>query len=179
MININSDTLQVAAEETFAHRRTRTSTCAAKTGQPKMMMHPLDQLTCDEIAQAADIARTNIGGNVRTRFVCISLAEPTKAELAAFESGAGAPLRAAECVLLLPESGETREMIVDLAAGQVHSVKVLPAGTIAMFTPDDCFLAERIVKEDAGVRRLLDERYGITDMDEVVPAAPSCISAAV
>jgi len=140
-------------------------------------MHPLDQLSSEEITRAADLVRKSVGSNDRMRFVCISLAEPTKAELAAFDSGAGAPLRAAECVLLLPDSGETREMTVDLTAGQVQNSKTLPAGTIALFSPDDCFLAERIVKEDAGVRGLLKDRYGITDMDEVL-ATPSRTSAA-
>ena len=142
-----------------------------------MMMHPLDQLSSEEITRAADLVRKSVGNDCGMRFVCISLAEPTKAELAAFDSGAGAPLRAAECVLLLPDSGETREMTVDLTAGQVQNSKTLPAGTIALFSPDDCFLAERIVKEDAGVRGLLKDRYGITDIDEVL-VTPSRSSAA-
>lgn len=142
------------------------------------MTHPLDQLTCEEITHAADIARKIVGsdGATKIRFVAISLAEPTKAELAAFDAGAGTPARAAECVLMLPDAGETRELTVDLASSQVSKAKVLPAGTIAMFTPDDCFLAERIVKADAGVRSLLYDRYGITDMDEVTicPNLPCC-----
>ena len=46
----------------------------------------------------------------------------------------------------------------------------LPAqldGVHPMTTPDDNTLAEAIMKADPALRRLLAERYSITDMDKV------------
>jgi primary-amine oxidase len=40
-------------------------------------------------------------------------------------------------------------------------------GLNPLATPDDCFEAEAIGKADEEVRRLLQERYGITDMSLV------------
>lgn len=37
----------------------------------------------------------------------------------------------------------------------------------ALATPDDCIEAEAIAKADPEVRRLLQERYGVTDLDLV------------
>jgi primary-amine oxidase len=42
------------------------------------------------------------------------------------------------------------------------------AGTHPMTTPEDNDMAERIMKADPVLLKLLAERYGITDMDKVV-----------
>jgi Cu2+-containing amine oxidase len=41
-----------------------------------------------------------------------------------------------------------------------------------MLTPDDCFLAENIVKQSKEVQMVLMERYGITDVNTQVTADP-------
>ena len=133
------------------------------------MMHPLDQLSAEEIQQAVSLARTTLQADAATklRFVAVTLAEPNKAELEGFARDGVAPSRAAECVVLLPATGVARELVLDLATGAVVREKTLPAGTQPMFSPDDCSLAEAIVKADAGVQRTLKERYGIENIDEV------------
>eukprot|EP00282_Hemiselmis_andersenii_P036548 CAMPEP_0169427548 /NCGR_PEP_ID=MMETSP1042-20121227/835_1 /TAXON_ID=464988 /ORGANISM="Hemiselmis andersenii, Strain CCMP1180" /LENGTH=660 /DNA_ID=CAMNT_0009537625 /DNA_START=22 /DNA_END=2005 /DNA_ORIENTATION=- len=131
-------------------------------------MHPLDELSADEITQAAELVRKKLGGESgKLRFQVITLAEPTKAELAAFASDGSAPLRAAECLVLLVDKQEVSEIVLDLATGAVVREKIIPSGTQPLFSPDDCFLAERIVQEDPEVKRLLSDRYGISDMSQV------------
>lgn len=50
----------------------------------------------------------------------------------------------------------------------VVSCEPLGEGFQPLLSPDDCDLAERIVKLDAGVAKLLEERYNITDIGETL-----------
>lgn len=52
----------------------------------------------------------------------------------------------------------------ELPTAAVVSCKPLGEGFQPLLSPDDCDLAERIVKLDAGVAKLLEERYGITEI---------------
>lgn len=60
----------------------------------------------------------------------------------------------------------------ELPTAVVVSWKPLGEGFQPLLSPDDCDLAEQIVKLDAGVAKLLEERYGITDIGEVERAPP-------
>ncbi|KAJ9529491.1 hypothetical protein QJQ45_013830 [Haematococcus lacustris] len=104
--------------------------------------------------------------------------EPPKAQLLAYEAGrAGLLPRLAQCILIAPQYGEAGlvlEAVVDLSAllwaargvaggARMVTWKELP-GVQPMTTPDDNFYAEEIMKADPGLRALLLERYGVTDM---------------
>src|SRR5579859_3638387 len=51
------------------------------------VVHPLEPLTVEELAAAADIVRTQKGLGPRVRFVTIALNEPPKDVVLAFPSG--------------------------------------------------------------------------------------------
>ena len=55
----------------------------------------------------------------------------------------------------------------DPPVASVVSCEQLGQGFQPLLSPDDCDLAEKIVKLDAGVANLLEERYGVTDLGEV------------
>jgi primary-amine oxidase len=91
--------------------------------------------------------------------VSITLREPIKSALSAYEAATGdAPLppRVAEAILITPETGLAYVVLVTLPASAeedaVAECTQLPPGTQPLFTPDDCILAEDIVKADAGVQ---------------------------
>lgn len=122
------------------------------------------------------------------RFNVITLAEPPKRELLAFISNgknqvgdekeaAPRPQRRAQVIFMVPSSGAAYEAIVELThgddkgaelKGDISNCEILPAGSQPLLTPDDCNLAERIVKADEGIATLLKERYGIINLGETV-----------
>ena len=129
--------------------------------EPSAAVHPLDALSSDEIRRAAATARKalqqSIETSVQLRFVSITLLEPDQRELAKFEAANGdaVPLaREAEVTVITPETGLAYVVIVTLAQGstdaadEVKKCTELPPGTQPCFTPDDCLLAEEIVKAD-------------------------------
>lgn len=121
--------------------------------------HPLDPLTATEIRCAAAAARSALPvSTTAPRFVSITLREPIKSALNAYDAAPGdAPLppRVAEAILITPETGLAYVVLVTLSATEEDAVAEctqLPPGTQPLFTPDDCILAEDIVKADAGVQ---------------------------
>lgn len=152
--------------------------------------HPLDQLSAAEITAVATAVKKSLlandssnGGaaNGKPRFNVITLAEPPKADLLKFQeqNGDAAALpRRAQVIFMTPESGAGYEAIVELPTpssegqtageitGEVLSCDALGDSFQPLLSPDDCELAEEIVKLDAGVARLLEERYSITDIGE-------------
>ncbi|CBN75262.1 amine oxidase [Ectocarpus siliculosus] len=136
--------------------------------------HPLDQLSAAEItAVATAIKESDYDGKpegpAAPRFNAITLAEPAKADL--LEASLVCP-RKAQVIFMCSESTAAYEALVEImsAAGSdppvaaVVSCKPLGQGFQPLLSPDDCDLAEKIVKLDAGVAKLLEERYGITDI---------------
>lgn len=53
-----------------------------------------------------------------------------------------------------------------MVEGKVVSWEELQVGVQPLISPDDCDLAEKIVKADAGMAKLLEQRYGITDLSK-------------
>lgn len=116
----------------------------------------------------------------KLRFNYITLAEPPKAALLAYLSGdAPAPARVAEVLFSLPSRGASFKAFVHLrgsnnptgnvdAAATVSSCDPIPDGCQPLFSPDDCALAESIVKADPEVAALLKSRYGIDDLTNLV-----------
>eukprot|EP00172_Hildenbrandia_rubra_P001015 Plantae.Rhodophyta-Hildenbrandia_rubra.ctg16062.p1 GENE.Plantae.Rhodophyta-Hildenbrandia_rubra.ctg16062~~Plantae.Rhodophyta-Hildenbrandia_rubra.ctg16062.p1 ORF type:complete len:673 (-),score=115.48 Plantae.Rhodophyta-Hildenbrandia_rubra.ctg16062:3524-5542(-) len=142
-----------------------------------MVSHPLDQLTSDEIRIVASSVIRSFPDDIQIRFNSITLHEPSKDLLTAFEehySDNGNPVanggestvpREADVVLLIPQTGRAWEVKVSLPNGEVVSRVELKKGIQPPFTIDDCLLAEKIVKDDMEVQKLVKERYRITDME--------------
>src|SRR4051812_37288937 len=80
--------------------------------------HPLDPLSAAEIAEAVAIVRAGRTLGPRTRFVTVSLREPTRQELRLSRQGVSLE-RLAEIVLLDNDTGMTSEAIVSLTRGSV------------------------------------------------------------
>eukprot|EP00899_Mesostigma_viride_P025592 jgi/Mesvir1/6217/Mv00897-RA.1 len=125
-------------------------------------MHPLDQLTEDEIRVAVDCIRKELPGTLR--FNVIALHEPPKEKLVAhLESGGPAPPR--EAYVLVLKEGRAYRAVVRLPDGEIVSkCTPIPNGLQPLLTPDDCFLAEAIVKEDPTIVQAVRERYGVEDL---------------
>ena len=56
---------------------------------------------------------------------------------------------------------------MDVGSGTVLETRELEGGQQPMLTPDDCLLAESVVKDDPRFKSLLAERYGIPDTEKV------------
>jgi primary-amine oxidase len=123
---------------------------------PVPATHPLHSLTPSEIVTAAFLVKGSIDN---ARFVAVSLKEHVAK-------------RCAEVVVLNSKTGIASELTVDLDDSAITERTDLPRGTQPLLTPDDCFLAESIVKKDENVRKLLLDRYGIDDMQKQVAADP-------
>jgi primary-amine oxidase len=134
--------------------------------------HPLDALTPEEISQSAAACRKRgaAEGLTQIRFNTITLKEPTKAALLAYDKDPSqAPERQSFCILQVPGAGDVYEVVLTLssAAAQVTSW-VSVEGVQPLITPEDCLDAEAIVKADPQIQALLKDKYAITDMDMVV-----------
>ena len=144
--------------------------------------HPLDQLSTTEIKATATAINefllwTDYDGKVHPpsnpRFSSITLKEPPKAELLAMLSGSPVPPRQAQVIFMIPASGRAYEATVNIVpaprgasglVGDVVDCILLELGTQpCLLSPDECALAESIVKEDPNLAKLLKEKYGITD----------------
>ncbi len=77
------------------------------------MPHPLEPLTCQEIAEAVAIVRSTKAVGAQFRFPCVTLHEPEKSAVLAFQPGDAIP-RSAFMVLLDNATGNTYEAIVSL-----------------------------------------------------------------
>lgn len=131
-------------------------------------VHPLDPLSADEVTKASAAVRTFLGtpsddAGTTLRFVSVSLSEPPKKE---YLAGIKTP-RKAEIVALNPSTGIGAEYEVNLESGEVVYSQDLPPGVQPLLTPEDCFLAEEIVKSDPEFAKIMEERYGITDLSRL------------
>ena len=131
--------------------------------------HPLDPLTADEIraAVAAAQAHEALADKGPLRFNFVTLNEPPKPALRAFAEGGARPPREAEVLLLTPQSSAVYRLVVALPDGGVAEFAKLE-GVQPLASPDECFLAEDIVKKDPKVQALMKERYGVEDMGRLV-----------
>ena len=146
--------------------------------------HPLDDLDAAEIALATSAVKTALAEDAgddeesEIRFSYVTLREPPKREMTAFVAGDGAkPKRQAEVLVTIVAKLASFVFVVDLPGGggddaasaasvaSVASRERIPADCQPMFSPDDCFLAEEIVKGDDAVRAELVERYGVDPAD--------------
>mmetsp|Transcript_2244 Transcript_2244/g.3852 ORF Transcript_2244/g.3852 Transcript_2244/m.3852 type:complete len:706 (-) Transcript_2244:194-2311(-) len=142
--------------------------------------HPLDPLHGEEIRRAAKCTQTKIQdlyGNVVLRFSTITLLEPNRTDLNGNESKNQKDVdRVAEVVVMVPSTGRTHKLTVKLGSfestsfnhrdvpPEVLSHVELPLGIQPCFTPEDCFLAEDIVKRDEEVQKRLRDEYNLIDL---------------
>lgn len=139
--------------------------------------HPLDELSAPEVSQTVKTvklyAEKAVGISVDAiRWNVVTLQEPRKKELLAYEAAPSfdtLPPRLALVILHTPPEPGVAEVLVRLADGGGGTVLSWTKieGVHALATPDDCFDAEALVKADPQVRALLEEVYGVTDMDLV------------
>eukprot|EP00953_Heterococcus_sp_UTEX-ZZ885_P014549 8230-Heterococcus_DN1.PRE.2 len=135
--------------------------------------HPLDALTPEEIglSAAACSKRGAAEGLSQIRFNTITLKEPAKADLLAYEKDPSqVPERQSFCILQVPGAGDVYEVVLTLSSGAAAQVTswVSVEGVQPLITPEDCLDAEAIVKADPQIQALLKDKYAITDMDMVV-----------
>lgn len=69
-----------------------------------------------------------------------------------------------ECFSQVPSEGSAFELDISLGSREVTRCDKLGTGVQPLISPDECFLAEAIVKADPEVAKLLSERYGIEDL---------------
>lgn len=88
-------------------------------------LHPLEPLTIDEVRRAVDLVRSQHPIGERWRFPVVTLKEPPKATVLAYQPG-DAVDRQAFLVLLDNDTGHTYEAVVSLTTAQVVSWQHLP-----------------------------------------------------
>jgi len=121
-------------------------------------------LTPQEIIQASSIVKKKFESEVKhLRFICITLDEAATDK----SKDDGSNVRFAEILVLNSKSGLATEMQIDLKASSITSYDDLPRGIQPMLIPEDCDLAEAIVKQSEEVQQVLQDRYGITDMSKI------------
>ena len=117
----------------------------AQSGQPAPV-HPLDDLTADEIALTVKVLGQSGKLPARAFFPLVALAEPDKKDVLAHKPGK-VPARSAFAVVLDRPSNRTYEAIVDLQTKKVHSWEE-KKGVQPLVLPDECDQAGKIVRAD-------------------------------
>ena len=123
-------------------------------------VHPFEPLSSSEINVASSVVQTALEaenpGQI-TRFIAVSLLEPSKDVLKSPETVS----RQAEVIILNPSTGIASEFVVDISNESISTRVDLEPGVQPMFTPEDCDLAEQIVKNSTEVQEIMKDRYGI------------------
>jgi primary-amine oxidase len=127
--------------------------------------HPLEPLTLEEVREAVGIVREERDLGPRHRFAGLTLNEPPKEDVLAFEDG-DAFEREALAVILDGNDGSTYEAVISLSRGAVTSWTHIPdiQPPIVLEEFDEC---EAACKESPEFQEALRKR-GIEDMDRVL-----------
>ena len=128
-------------------------------------VHPLDQLSIEEIRVASRLIRDHAPSST-LKFNCLTLREPKKAEYAAFRDGRGPrPDRRAFAIILEKGTPNVLEVIANLTSVVVEEwTNVSDVGPT--LTLEDLDVCERVARSDPRVVRACEE-IGITDMSKV------------
>jgi primary-amine oxidase len=129
-----------------------------------MPTHPLEPLTVDEVQRAVAIAREQRQVGNRWRFPVVTLKEPPKATVLAYQPGAAID-RQAFLVLLDNDTGHTYEAVVSLSEEQVVSWQHLP-GIQPNIMADELEECEAAVRSHPNFQAAVAQR-GL-DLDQVV-----------
>jgi len=128
--------------------------------------HPLDPLSAEEFTAASTIlGAAHSVVFPHWRFASIELIEPSKADIAAFDTGAAAPGRQALVVCFQRATNSLYKAVVSLTDSAVVSFDEVP-GEQANFTVDEWEEADAMLREHPDVIAALAAR-GITDMNLV------------
>lgn len=126
--------------------------------------HPLDPLNADEIGRTVAILRARDGIGPRLRFTSITLNEPAKEVVKAFQSG-DAIEREARVVAYDRDTRQTSIAVVCLAAGVVTSWDDVENAHPHMMFEEVAFL-DTTLKANPRYQEALARR-GITDVDQI------------
>jgi primary-amine oxidase len=132
-------------------------------GIPAPPPHPLAPLTAAEIEAAASAVRAGKGLGDTARFVYVSLYEPSKGEVTAFEAGGPAPDRLVKAVIRERAEHATYEGVVRLPDGEVVSYQRVP-GVQPSVMFEEFMAAEDIVRQDPRWQEAMRKR-GVTNFD--------------
>lgn len=128
-------------------------------------MHPLDPLSADEFRAVSAVLSREQGVGDGWRYASIELAEPGKAELAAYEADGTVPARRAIVICLNSSENLTYKAVVRLTDDTVESFDLVP-DVQANFTVDEFEECDRVLRAHPDVQAALARR-GITDLDLV------------
>jgi primary-amine oxidase len=132
-------------------------------GTPGPAPHPLAPLTAEEIAAASAALKSAKGLRGTARFVYVSLDEPAKREVIAFEEGGPVPARLARIIIRERAEHATYEGVVQLPGGEVISYQQVP-GVQPSVMLEEFLAAEDIVRSDPRWQEAMRKR-GITNFD--------------
>jgi len=130
-------------------------------GSPAPASHPLAPLTAAEIEAAAGAVRAAKGLGETARFVYISLYEPSKHEVIAFDGGGPVPDRLVRVVIRERAEHATYQGIVRLPDGAVVDYQRVP-GVQPSVMFEEFMAAEDIVRKDPRWQEAMRKR-GITN----------------
>jgi primary-amine oxidase len=134
-------------------------------GIPGPAPHPLAPLTAAEIEAAASAVKAAKSLAGTARFVYVSLCEPPKHEVVAFEEGGLVPARLAKVIIRERAEHATYEGVVNLSGGdsQVVSYQRVP-GVQPSVMLEEFLAAEDIIRKDPRWQEAMRKR-GITDFE--------------
>src|SRR5271165_3418226 len=133
---------------------------------PATPSHPLDPLTAREFAILKDILQNQIKFGDKTIYNWVQLQEPPKEEVLAFQPGQMFR-REAQVVAVSPEKKTAYEILVDLNAKKIESVKDL-ANLQPFLLTSEFDKAKEIVDASLEARAALKNRgYDIKDKDKI------------
>ena len=131
------------------------------------VLHPLQSLTAEEISQFVAFIRREKGFPYdTTRFVSIVLKEPSKEEVAQFNNGGQAPLRAAFAVIYDSLTGITHEVTALINEEQIIRWNSIN-GVQPTMTADEQIECEQVIKNDPAFAEAL-KKHGVTNPELVM-----------
>jgi primary-amine oxidase len=133
--------------------------------QTNLIQHPLEPLTGEEISKAVEIVRLKQSVGAQYRFPCVTLHEPAKSAVLAFQPG-DVIYREAFLILLDTTTGYTYEAIASLTQGTVISWQHIP-DVQPNIMADELAECEQVVKAHPDFQAAIAKR-GIKDLDLVV-----------
>ncbi|KAF9881752.1 peroxisomal copper amine oxidase [Colletotrichum karsti] len=129
------------------------------------LVHPLDQLSIEEIQRAAKLIKDHASPKT-LKFNCLTLREPKKNEYAAFKAGRGPrPDRRAFAIVIDKLSSQVSEVVVNLKTSAVELWKDV-SDVAPTLTLEDLDICESVTRKDPRVIQACRE-IGIYDMSKV------------
>ena len=129
-----------------------------------LTQHPLDPLTAEEISAAAAIAKSAPFFGDAVKFETIELHYPAKSLVQAWVPGRDLGRQAFICAYDTA-SNAVFEVMVDLAAGQITSLRQVPGARTAVVIDEIIACTEMVVQDPDFIAAMA--RRGITDMSHV------------